>query len=414
MSARIGGEGRALRALALAGMGLLGYAIGRAPAIVEQVGHDAATIAARADRPVHALGRQPRTTVPAAVAVASTAVPVLPPISHSDLQPLPAPRTPAPHPNAPFARVALPHRGIVLAAAAPTGIEAAQPWSGATAAEAPQALEVSDKQQPGGFNLATQAYSALAKGDRRGADRAFRDALVLEPDAPNAATWRAEDRRLRRRWSGQAWSLLRDGGGSLAAASPVLGGGQSGANIGYTLNPLSRRPLALVARAAVPNTGGYARPIDVAQFALGVEWQPVRGVRLSAERLIAGGAYARNDFALRLGAGASGERARLAWSGYGEAGVIGLTRGDAYAGGEARAGWHGPALGPLTWTAGGGVWGSAQWAGGWSTRFDAGPTLAVRLPLGRASLTAAADYRFRLAGNALPGSGPAVTLSTAF
>lgn len=428
MTARIGGEGRPLRALALLGMGLLGYAIGRAPAVIERIGQDAAVMAAAGQPaqpppPPSALPKQIATAeVEAAPALTPSldSAPSFPgkrePISPATANRQRGPAFPGMTRNGRQLRM---HTGSDAAAApdlpaanfARQNIAEGPP---AGAAPPPQAPTASGTSAPTAFGLATAAYAALTRNDRRSAARDFDAAVAADPAAANAPLWQAERRRLGRRWSGQAWTLLRDGGGTLAAASPVLGGGQSGANLGYILDPLAKRPLALVARVAVPNSSGSVRPIDVTQFALGVEWQPVRGVRVSAERLIAGGPYARNDFALRLGGGASGERARLAWSGYGEAGVIGLKRGDAYAGGEAKLGWHGPALGRFDWTAGGGVWGSAQWAGGWSTRLDAGPTLAIRLPLGRASLTAAADYRFRLAGNALPGSGPAVTLSTAF
>ncbi len=49
-----------------------------------------------------------------------------------------------------------------------------------------------------------------------------------------------------------------------------------------------------------------------------------------------------------------------------------------------------------------------------SGRIDLGPTLLVRAPFGKVSVDVAADWRFRVAGNAVPGSGPALTLSTGF
>jgi len=38
----------------------------------------------------------------------------------------------------------------------------------------------------------------------------------------------------------------------------------------------------------------------------------------------------------------------------------------------------------------------------------------MRAPIGKASVELSADWRFQVAGNALPGSGPALTLSTGF
>ena len=63
-------------------------------------------------------------------------------------------------------------------------------------------------------------------------------------------------------------------------------------------------------------------------------------------------------------------------------------------------------------TLGAGVWGAAQADGALIDRLDAGPSLRLRhdrLPLGLS-----ADWRFRLAGNAEPGSGPALTVYASF
>ena len=58
-----------------------------------------------------------------------------------------------------------------------------------------------------------------------------------------------------------------------------------------------------------------------------------------------------------------------------------------------------------------GAWGAAQPG---AARLDAGPGLAYRLPLRGANVRIEADWRFRLAGDAAPGSGPALTLATDF
>ena len=52
---------------------------------------------------------------------------------------------------------------------------------------------------------------------------------------------------------------------------------------------------------------------------------------------------------------------------------------------------------------GGGAWGAAQPG---AARLDAGPQSSYRLPVRRANLRLAADWRFRVAGDAAPGSGP--------
>ncbi|MEO0062898.1 MAG: hypothetical protein RLZZ08_1458 [Pseudomonadota bacterium] len=61
--------------------------------------------------------------------------------------------------------------------------------------------------------------------------------------------------------------------------------------------------------------------------------------------------------------------------------------------------------------AGSGAWGGAQRG---SARLDVGPTAALHLPLGPVRGRLAVDYRFRIAGEAAPASGPTVTLSAGF
>ena len=69
-------------------------------------------------------------------------------------------------------------------------------------------------------------------------------------------------------------------------------------------------------------------------------------------------------------------------------------------------------LGSIKGSLGGGVWGGAQKG---AARLDIGPSAMLEFPLGnRMYGRAALDWRFRVAGNAQPGSGPAVTLSAGF
>ncbi|GGD57581.1 hypothetical protein GCM10011411_17030 [Aurantiacibacter arachoides] len=61
--------------------------------------------------------------------------------------------------------------------------------------------------------------------------------------------------------------------------------------------------------------------------------------------------------------------------------------------------------------AGGGSWGGAQRGTG---RVDVGPTVAASFPIGSVNARLSADYRIRIAGNAEPADGPAITLSAGF
>jgi hypothetical protein len=175
---------------------------------------------------------------------------------------------------------------------------------------------------------------------------------------------------------------------------------------------LARRPLAVIARYNAASLGGSVDPAT-GQAAFGVRWRPVTGVSISAERLVATGALARDDWALRIAGGANGKKGRVLWSGYGEAGVLGA--GDVFAGAQLRAGMPVVQLGKLAFVAGPGTWASLQRGSGFTSgRVDIGPTLLLRAPMGKLSVDIMADWRFRVAGNALPGNGPALTLSTGF
>jgi hypothetical protein len=61
--------------------------------------------------------------------------------------------------------------------------------------------------------------------------------------------------------------------------------------------------------------------------------------------------------------------------------------------------------------AGGGAWSGAQKG---AKRLDVGPGATIAVELGGAPVRMSADWRFRVAGDANPSSGPALTVSTGF
>lgn len=262
-----------------------------------------------------------------------------------------------------------------------------------------------------GFALATAAYARLAVADRRGADSLFTAALAAAAghDVPQSTDWARAQRQLRRRWSGDAYTLLRDSGLAGPAASPVLGGGQSGASLAYSLDPLARRPLAVFGRLYAAHDAAASIDPASAQAAIGLRWQLRPGVSLAAERLIAIGAATSGDWNLRLAAGGTRRVGPLTVDGYGEAGVRG--NGDVYAGGEAHARAPIGKIGAVQLAAGPGVWGSVQSANTTVARLDLGAGISAQLPAG---IVVSGDWRWRVAGNAAPGSGPAVTMGVAF
>lgn len=267
-------------------------------------------------------------------------------------------------------------------------------------------------------DLATQGYAALRAGNRREGVALLSSAIAEDPKAAEAPQWTADVRQLTRHWSGEAYSLARGAGNSdPLAASPVLGGGQSGATLAYSIDPLARRPVALFGRlvAAAGPTGGLDP--DTTEGAIGVRWKPVPGIALDAERRFALGALARSTWAARLSAGHM-QRVRLGQrpvlvEAYGEGGVVGFERPDWYAGGQLRAATPLFQSGRISLDAGAGTWGGWQQSGGIeAARLDLGPSM--RFQLKPFPFSAQIDYRWRGIGNAEPGSGAVLTIAGNF
>lgn len=250
-----------------------------------------------------------------------------------------------------------------------------------------------------GYATATLAYEALRRGDRRRAARLLEAALSAAPDAGNAATWRGDLRLLQRRWRGDGYTLVRDDGVDPIAPTPLLGGSQTGGRLTYALDPLARQTVALSLRGAVAHGSGDS------QLAAGVEWRPTPAVALAVERVTG----SREAWTLRGAAGLVRSVRGVEFDGYGEAGVIGARRRDLYAAGQLLARRR-LRVEPLELRVGAGAWGSVQRSGGEAARFDVGPTLGTTLGV----VSISAEWRFRVAGNAAPGSGPVLTASAAF
>lgn len=202
-----------------------------------------------------------------------------------------------------------------------------------------------------------------------------------------------------------AWALLRSqqmgvaGSQSLASAGS-LGASQAGARLTYNF---TRQVAASVrSTSTVGRRGG--------EIAAGVRVQPVARLPLwvTAERRQRIGRYGggRSAFALFFEAGVY-ERPlpwRLSLDSYLEAGIVGVRHRDRFIDGSLAV------TRPVykQFSAGFGVWGGAQPG---LYRVDAGPRVSMRV---RKNLRVHVDWRQRLAGNAAPGSGPAVTLAGDF
>lgn len=218
-----------------------------------------------------------------------------------------------------------------------------------------------------------------------------------------------------RRWSADGWALLREGqGGGLSpgALPATYGASQAGAVLRYRLDLSS--PLRPAAYMRTTSSLGQYRETAAA---LGLSARPFAGIPLVAavegrltEQLgqsrVQPAAFLYSEMPpLPLPLRARAEA-------YFQGGYVGGRFATPFADGQVRIDrglWR---SGPVDARLGGGLWGGAQRG---AARLDAGPSAIVALPLGRGRFgRIAVDWRFRVMGDADPGSGPAVTLSAGF
>jgi hypothetical protein len=215
------------------------------------------------------------------------------------------------------------------------------------------------------------------------------------------------------RWSGDGWLLLRrDSTGVATAGVPSYGRSQAGAVLRYRLAMWGgHRPVAY-GRASRSLSG----PAE-SEIAVGLAARPLAGVPLTVagevrayqgfgRRELRPAAYAVTELPpARLPLGLRGEA-------YVQAGYVGGKFATAFVDGQAHVDVQVARLG--TWSAlraGAGVWGGAQKH---ASRLDVGPSATMSFQLGPTRSRLALDYRWRVAGNAEPSSGPALTISAGF
>jgi hypothetical protein len=235
------------------------------------------------------------------------------------------------------------------------------------------------------------------------------------PAAPRAVAPLAQPPTRRSRWSGDTWTLLRHDVGrtrSQGSLPAVYGASQTGAVLRYRLLQASRRRLSVYLRGTAAL--GMAQETSAA---LGLSARPLPAVpvvaalegRMTDEgggRRFQPAAFAYTELppmALPLG---------LRAETYVQAGYVGGEFATPFADGQTRLDRRLLELGRGEVRLGGGLWAGVQKGAG---RVDAGPSAFVAVPLGRHVFSRIAlDWRFRVAGGAEPGSGPAVTLSAGF
>ncbi|NVD45421.1 hypothetical protein [Qipengyuania atrilutea] len=226
-----------------------------------------------------------------------------------------------------------------------------------------------------------------------------------------------QDRPRTKRWSADGWILMREGpattDGGIAPAT--LGGSQVGAVLRYHPGIGRANRSAIYARASSSLGDDTAQ-----EAALGISIRPIRTIPIQAHveaRILESGGDAEVRPAAFLAGGF--DRAPLPLGlearGYGQAGYVGGDYETAFADGQivadrevvsVDAGGSAVAL-----RIGAGAWGGAQEG---ASRADIGPSASVTVSRGQLSARLSAEYRFKVAGDAEPSSGPALTITAGF
>ncbi|WP_374414829.1 hypothetical protein [Novosphingobium colocasiae] len=216
------------------------------------------------------------------------------------------------------------------------------------------------------------------------------------------------------RWSADSWAFLRKGTVSYLApgvSAATYGTSQAGAIIRFRLDRSGRRPTAYLRTTstlgALPESaaalGVSARPLARVPVYVALEGRLTQQRGLSRTQAAAMAVTELPPFKLPLG---------LRGEAYAQGGYVGGSFATPFADGQLRVDHGLFSLGPVDARAGAGVWGGIQKG---ASRLDTGPGLTLAFPLkGRTYGRLALDWRQRVAGNAQPGNGAALTLSAGF
>ena len=215
-----------------------------------------------------------------------------------------------------------------------------------------------------------------------------------------------------RRLGLDSWMLWRDDTQtSITSGRPSYGRSQAGVVLRYRIDPGSRhqpqaytrltRALAGAAETELA-AGVSARPVPALPLTLAAEGRVFDG---AAGREVRGAVLAIvQPPLLPLPGGLEGDA-------YLQAGYVSGDFATPFADGQARITRPVTVDREVRAYAGAGAWGGAQDDG---QRLDIGPTIGLEVPLGPVRTRMSLDYRFRIAGNAQPESGPALTLTAGF
>ncbi len=222
---------------------------------------------------------------------------------------------------------------------------------------------------------------------------------ALDAADPPKQTWR------RNPLLGAAWIVWRpDAAGQPLGTGGQLGGSQAGARIILPVALKDRLRLSLRAYAPLEQMTAY-------EVAPGISIRPFPGIpiELVAERRLRAGRQTQDATSVFLAGGGSSEKRGSAWRAdvYAQAGMVGLQHPMIFADGGAtirRSIGGSRAIGL-------GLWGGIQPG---LKRLDIGPSATTMVGPSSLNTRLTLDWRVRVAGDARPGSGIAITMSKDF
>lgn len=208
------------------------------------------------------------------------------------------------------------------------------------------------------------------------------------------------------RWTLSTWAFARPDRAPSSLGQGLLGGSQVGVRAARRFG----RAEAYVRAVSSGRLG------DGIEGAAGLAVRPARSmpIALAAERRQQmTGDGGRSAFAAMATGGVSDVPLplRLRLDGYGAVGIVGMQRRDLFVEGSAVARRPVVRLAGTEIEAGAGIWAAAQPG---IARVDAGPSASALFPLNGIRARLSIDWRQRVAGDAAPQSGPAVTLAADF
>lgn len=213
-------------------------------------------------------------------------------------------------------------------------------------------------------------------------------------------------------WRLSAWAIMRAGNAKENLSSfGTLGGSQAGARAVRPIKNIARDlSLSISARASMPLA---LRNGKEGAIGLSLNHQGRLAKELAVERRIAFDRGGKDATAIFAAGGITHLPVvkSVSLDSYAQAGIVGLKSKTGFVDGAATL-QHDIGKRPKAHlSAGLGLWGGAQPG---VARIDLGPASTLILRSSNAALRISASWRFRVAGRARPGSGPAISVATDF